>query len=264
MELRDLAVRILSADTIEDKLHFPEVLTDHHPGEPLFWDTPSRPKEMGFQKHSRKDKLPKPHELIHQDKRAICMHRFAGHELLAVEIMAYALLAFPNSPKHFRRGIANTLREEQEHVKLYMQQMKRLQIHFCDLPMHKHFWAYTPYLKTPEEYISVMSLTFEMANLDYAPMYGAAFEKAGDQESVNLMKRILADEIMHVSFGWNWLKKLKACGETQWSAWLKNLPSQIPIQRAMGREFQIDNRLQAGVSKQWIEQYQSSLLTSNR
>jgi hypothetical protein len=97
MELRDWAVRILSADTIEEKLLLPTELTDREAGEATFWDTPSRPENMHFQKHTRKEKLPSLNELKEQDKRAICLHRFAGHELLAVEIMAYALLAFPES-----------------------------------------------------------------------------------------------------------------------------------------------------------------------
>lgn len=257
MELRDWATRILSADTLEEKLLSPKELTDHNPGFPLFWKEPVRPPKMGFQKHSRKDKLPKLHELAHPDKRAICMHRFAGHELLAVEIMAYALLAFPETPKYFRRGLANTLKEEQQHVRLYLKQMTRLGIAFEDLPLHKHFWSYTPHLREPRHYISVMSLTFEMANLDYAPMYGAAFEECGDLDCAKLMKKILQDEIAHVCFGWNWLKKLKDPNQTQWDAWLNSLPPNLSPMRAMGKSFQKDHRKKAGISSQWIESFRS-------
>ncbi len=149
MQLREWATRILSADTLEEKLLDPKILTDDQPGLALFWDEPTRPPELQFQKHARKNKLPRLTELVHPDKRAICLHRFAGHELLAVEIMAYALLAFPEAPKHFRRGIANTLREEQEHVRLYLHEMKRFNITLQDMPLFRHFWAYTPslYLK---------------------------------------------------------------------------------------------------------------------
>ncbi len=110
MELRDWATRILSANTIEEKLCDSEVLTDHNPGPALFWDLPSRPPGMEFKRHSSKEKLPPFHEHHEADKRAACLHRFAGHELLAVEIMAYALLAFPEAPKHFRRGVAKFIR----------------------------------------------------------------------------------------------------------------------------------------------------------
>lgn len=259
MELREWAIRILSGDTLEEKLLDPEILTDQNPGSPLFWNEPTRPLGMQFQKHSRKDKLPRLPELFHRDKRAACLHRFAGHELLAVEIMAYALLAFPGAPKHFRRGIANTLREEQGHVRLYIEQLLRLGISFGDLPLYKHFWAYTPFLKTPQEYISVMSLTFEMANLDYAPLYGNAFSIHGDLESAHLMQLILEDEIRHVSFGWNWLKKMNPSESSHWKLWKESLPSNLPPARAMGVVFQEENRKKAGVSKEWLSQYKTFL-----
>jgi len=260
MELREWATRILSADTLEEKLFEPEILTDLAPGNPLFWDMPSRPAGMHFQKHTRKDKLPKLFELSSRDNRAVCMHRFAGHELLAVEIMAYALLAFPEAPKHFRRGVANTLKEEQGHVRLYMLQMERLGIRFTDLPLYKNFWSYTPFLKKPEEYLSVMSLTFEMANLDFAPIYGNAFLQAGDLECANLMDQILEDEIAHVAFGWNWLKKMKSENQTQWDAWQQALPERLSPKKAMGQNFHEEHRKAAGVSDDWIQSFKNSVI----
>lgn len=252
MELCAWAEHILSADTLEGKLFAPQDLTDREPGAPCFWNEPVRPTGMGFQKCLRKDKLPKKSELYEPDKRAICLHRFAGHELLAVEVMAYALLAFPSAPKHFRRGVAATLREEQGHVRLYCEQLERLGMQFGDAPLYRHFWSYTPYLKTPEQYLSVMSLSFEMANLDYAPFYGKAFEEAEDQLASQLMQQILKDEIAHVAFGWNWLKKFKHSDLSEWEAWRQNLPERFSPQRAMGAPFQEENRRRAGVSEQWL------------
>lgn len=253
MELRSWAERILSATTLEEKLLSPETLTDFAPGPVQLWTEPSRPPGMGFQKHHRKERLPPLSELRHPDKRAICLHRFAGHELLAVEIMAYALLAFPEAPAAFRRGVAHTLKEEQEHVRLYLERMRGLGVNFGDLPLYKHFWAYTPHLRTPVEYLSVMSLTFEMANLDFAPMYGTAFTKQGDEASAALMQRILADEIGHVSFGWNWLKKLKNTEESPWEAWTVALPPRMTPSRARGPSFNEEPRKKIGLPEDWIE-----------
>lgn len=253
MELREWATRILSADTLEEKLLVPDVLTDHAPGDPLLFSEPVRPSGMQFQKHTRKEKLPALHELRHPDKRAICLHRFGGHELLAVEIMAHALLAFPDAPKHFRKGIANTLREEQEHVRLYMQRMQAMGLQFGDLPLYRHFWAYVPHLTCPMRYLSVMSLTFEMANLDFAPLYKEAFAKAGDQLCAALMQRILEDEVSHVGFGIHWLKKFKAKEESPWEAWKSHLPPLMTPKRAKGVIFNEDPRRRAGVPEEWIE-----------
>jgi uncharacterized ferritin-like protein (DUF455 family) len=252
MEIRDLCIQILGGQTLEDKLFFPLDLTDNHPGSPLFWDLPSRPIGMEFKRHSRKEKLPPFHEHGSLDKRAACLHRFAGHELLAVEIMAYALLAFPEAPKHFRKGVANTLKEEQEHVKLYRTRLRELQLELGDLPLYKHFWSHTPFLKTPLQYVSVMSLTFEMANLDFAPLYGKSFQRHGDEASAALMDRILHDEMHHVSFGIHWLHKLKDPEESSWDSWRNNVPERLHLQRAQGFCFFEENRRKANVPEDWL------------
>lgn len=253
MELREWAIRILSADTLAEKLLEPGTLSDKEPGAPLFFEEPTRPPGMQFQRHTSREKLPSLHEHRHPDKRAICLHRFAGHELLAVEIMAHALLAFPDAPKHFRRGVAHTLQEEQEHVRLYVERMQQMGLRFGDLPLYKHFWAHVPHLTSPLRYVSMMSLTFEMANLDFAPMYGKSFAKAGDEESAALMQRILQDEIAHVAFGVGWLKKLKEKGEVEWEVWTNSLPPWMPPSRAKGFTVNEESRRRAGVSDEWIE-----------
>ena len=104
---------------------------------------------MGFQFRRREGKLP-PFE-SHRDpnNRAACLHRFAGHELLAVEIMAYALLKFPDAPPHFRKGLAHTLKEEQEHVRLYIKELTRLGIKFGDLPLSIATFGATPPILIP-------------------------------------------------------------------------------------------------------------------
>lgn len=255
MEIRDWCIRILSGDTLEEKLLNPPSLTDHDPGPAILWDTPSRPIGMEFKKHSRKEKLPKLHEHASADKRAICLHRFAGHELLAVEVMAYALLAFPEAPKHFRKGLANTLKEEQEHVRLYTKRLLEMGIQFGDMPLYKHFWAYTKFLHSPLEYVSVMSLTFEMANLDFAPLYEQSFLAHGDLDSARLMRQIFEDEISHVSFGMHWLNKMKSPLESSWNCWRDHTTDYLPVSRARGILLQEEPRKKAGVPQDWIEEF---------
>lgn len=257
MEIREFAIRILSADTMEEKLFAPESLTDHAPGAPLIFNEPVRPKGMEFTKRTKEQKLPRLSELHSPECRAVCLHRFAGHELLAVEIMAYALLAFPDAPSAFRRGVAHTLQEEQGHVKLYMNRLEGLGLHFGDLPLYKHFWLHVPYLSSPLHYLSAMSLTFEMANLDFAPMYGSAFSKVDDLQSAELMAQIVADEIRHVSFGYRWLEKLKHKSEDGWTAWLSHLSEKLEPKRARGMQFQEENRRKAGIPDAWIDNLKS-------
>lgn len=258
MELRQWAISILSATSIEDKLYSPPSLSDHNPGSAKSWDTPSRPQGMHFRPHARKnDKLPAFHKHEKKDNRAVCLHRFAGHELLAIEFMAYTLLAFPKAPKHFRKGVASTIKDEQRHLSLYMKRLKEMGLAFGDLPLFKHFWAYTKHLKSPLHYVSVMNLTFEMANLDFAPMYGASFERFGDKKSAQLMQTILEDEIQHVRFGWHWLQRLKQKDLSPWDAWRQSSTQFLTPKRARGFIIHREPRIQAGIPEDWIEKIQS-------
>jgi uncharacterized ferritin-like protein (DUF455 family) len=251
MELREWAIRILSADTLEEKLLCPPILTDHDPGPPLTFNEPIRPLGMGFNKRTKEQKLPPFHALNTEENRAVCLHRFAGHELLAVEIMAHALTAFPDAPKTFRKGVAHTLKEEQGHVRLYMERMGELGLQFGDLPLFKHFWNHVPYLTSPIRYVSAMSLTFEMANLDFAPLYGRSFAGFGDHKSADLMAQIVKDEINHVSFGYSWLNKFK--GENDdWNAWIASLSPKLSPKRAKGFVLMEENRKKAGIPDRWI------------
>ena len=258
MELREWVKSILEADTLEGKLARPQELTDDEPGSPLIWKEPVRPPGMGFSLIRKEDKLPSFQEHHDSDKRAICLHRFAGHELLAVEIMAFTLLAFPDAPKHFRKGLANTLHEEQGHVRIYMDRMSQLGVNFGDLPLYRHFWKHTPFILSPVHYVSMMSLTFEMANLDFAPMYGKSFLRHGDTESAKLMATILEDEVSHVSFGWNWLKKLKERDTSEWDVWQNSLSHLLTPRRARGFVLNEKSRLEAGIPLEWIVNLKNS------
>lgn len=254
MELREWALKILSAESLEDKLFQPEEISDDFPGPPLIFKEPCRPPNMRFGRHSKEQKLPPFQDLHREENRAICLHRFAGHELLAVEIMAYTLLALPDASPTFRKGVAHVMQEEQGHVQLYMDRLKTLGVSFGDLPLYRHFWTHTPQITSPLRYISMMSLTFEMANLDFAPIYGKIFSKFGDMDSAAVMATIVKDEISHVRFGWQWLKRLKAHNESEWEAWENVLQTTLLTpKRAKGFFMHQETRQKAGISSEFIE-----------
>lgn len=253
MELHQWAHQILSGETLEEKLHVPQILTDDNPGPAKRFIEPARLPSMRFQKKKKEEKLPSFHDHDDPYKRAVCLHRFANHELLAVEIMAYTLLAFPDAPKTFRKGLAHVMKEEQTHVKLYMNRMAEMQVRFGDLPLYQHFWKHTPHITSPLHYVSMMSLTFEMANLDFAPVYGKSFLTAGDIASSELMATIWRDEVNHVRFGWQWFKRWKDDTTGEWEEWQKILSTTLlNPKRARGFFIHKEPRLNAGISQDFI------------
>jgi uncharacterized ferritin-like protein (DUF455 family) len=261
-ELRQFAQRVLHADTLEDKLWLPEggiaALTDEAPGEPVQWSEPGRPAELKIASRKDRKKLPALASLDRPDMRVRVLHTFANHELMAVELMAWALLAYPEAGTAFRRGLAHILADEQRHLRLYMDRIEAHGAHFGDLPVNDHFWRCAPSLTTPLKWVSAMNLVFEQANLDFAPVFGEQFERVGDTASAELMKVIEHDEIHHVGFGAHFLKQHTPQGRSSYDVWVENLTFHNSPDRARGTEFNAAARLESGLDEEFVERVRSA------
>ena len=264
VELREFAERILCATTLEEKLIDPpgERLTDERPGPAWnFAAEPGRPAELRF-KSSGSDKagtagkaeFPGLHGLDNEAGRGKVLHFFANHELLATELMALALLRFPDAPPAFRRGVLHTLREEQEHVRLYLDRMKACGIRFGELPVSGYFWRSVAPMRQPMDFVTGLSLTFEQANLDFARVFSRGFAEAGDLETSALLQRILHDEIGHVAHGLKWFRRWKDPSSSDWDAFCGSLRFPLSPQRAKGVEFNLEARRAAGLEPEFIAQ----------
>lgn len=254
MELREFAERVLLATTLEEKLRAPDVITDEHPGAALLTiEAPGRPVELQFKAQgSGKADFPGAHRLEKEQERGKLLHFFANHELLATELMALALLRFPDAPAAFRRGLLQTLRDEQEHTRLYMERMRACGIQFGELPVSGYFWRSVATMESPLDYVSRLSLTFEQANLDFCRHFARGFETVGDAETSALLEKIYRDEIGHVAYGLKWFRKWKNPGESDWEAFCRQLKFPLSPQRAKGLTLNVEGRRAAGLDDNFV------------
>src|SRR5690606_4659271 len=155
------------------------------------------------------------------------LHAFANHEMLAMELMALALLRFPDAPPAFRLGLAHTLLEEQEHLRLYLARLAALGVSLGDHPLSAFFWTHLRALRSPQELVAAMSLTLEQANLDHARAAADAFTAIGDHETAAVLERVLRDEIGHVAHGVRWLERWREPDESAWAAYRRWLPAPL-------------------------------------
>lgn len=250
-------MRVFSADTLEEKLVHPEDglkgLTDREPGSAVAWRSPPRSGKIQVAPKNTRIKFPSPRSLQQKDMRIRCLHAFANHELMALEMMAWALLAFPEADKNFRRGLASVLMDEQRHFSLYSKRLEEMGASFGDLPVNDHFWRAAKDIHNPLEWVCLMHLTFEQANLDHAPFFARQFRGVEDEESARLMDVIFHDEIGHVRFGSHWLKEYQSEDESLFQAFLKNCSTQNMPDRARGMEFQEEARRKAGLDDEFIK-----------
>ena len=256
MELREFATRVLHADTLSGKLWLPasgaDALTDRDPGPPAAWSAPGRPAQLQIASRSERKKLPAPGALHDPDMRVRCLHTFANHELMAIELMAWALLAYPDAGVAFRRGLVHILIDEQRHLQLYIDRIAALGEQFGNLPVNDHFWRCAPSLTTPLKWVCAMNLVFEQANLDHAPVFARHFDEVGDHASADLMRVIEHDEIHHVAFGAHFLAQSTPDGRSPYDVWVENLTFHNTPDRARGAEFNAAAREAAGLDESFI------------
>lgn len=254
MELRDFAEQILFATTLEAKLRAPEAITDERPGQPILAPAaPGRPADLHFKPPgSRKADFPSTHRLEKLSERGRLLHFFANHELLATELMALALLRFPEAPAAFRRGVLQTLQDEQEHTRLYVERMKSCGIEFGELPVSGFFWRAISGMESPMDFVAGLSLTFEQANLDFSRHFARAFAAVGDTECAQLLDRIHRDEIGHVASGLKWFRRWKNPDQSDWEAFCRQLKFPLSPQRAKGVPLDVEGRRAAGLDSSFI------------
>ena len=162
--------------------------------------------------------FPGTRHLEQNHERGRLLHFFGNHELLATELMALVLLKFPDAPTAFRKGVLQTLKDEQEHTRLYMERMKTCGVELGDFPVSGYFWRCVAPMAHPIDYVARLCLTFEQANLDFAGFYGRNFAAVGDTGSAKLLEKIYRDEIGHVAYGLKWFRRWKNPGESDWEA----------------------------------------------
>ncbi len=256
MELRELAERVLLATTLEEKLHCPAAITDEKPGAAIVAPSaPGRPPELRFKPQgSGKGEFPGTNQLEDARERGRLLHFFANHELLATELMALVLLRFPDAPAAFRRGVLQTLKDEQNHTRLYIDRMQECGVHFGELPVSGYFWRAISGMESPMDYVAGLSLTFEQANLDFARKFSADFQTVGDAASARLLEKIYQDEIAHVAYGLKWFRRWKNPTQTDWEAFCRQLRFPLSPARAKGPVINFDGRRSAGFESRFIDE----------
>jgi uncharacterized ferritin-like protein (DUF455 family) len=254
MELREFAHQILFGTTLAEKLAAPGLITDERPGPALAGPpAPGRSANLQFKPHAAgKSEFPGLHRLEDTAERGKLLHFFANHELLATELMALVLLKFPDAPAAFRKGVFQTLQDEQEHTRLYIERMKSCGIQLGDLPVSGYFWRCVAPMEHPIDYVAGLCLTFEQANLDFAGHYGRSFNQVGDGDSARLLEKIYRDEIGHVAYGLKWFRRWKNPAQSDWDAFCQTLKFPLSPQRAKGFALNIAGRRAAGLDPAFI------------
>src|SRR5580700_5682675 len=191
-------------------------------------EAPGRPPELRIV-----SKAGKTRGLAAPSGRARALHTFFHHELQAAELMAWAVLAFPEAPREFRAGLVRIALDEIRHMHLYAGQIARLGFGIGEFTVRDWFWERVPRCADPVAFVATMGLGVESANLEHTASFAARFREAGDEEGARVQELVGREEIAHVRFGMRWFAEFT--GGLDFDRWCEALPEPLSPMLMRGR-----------------------------
>jgi uncharacterized ferritin-like protein (DUF455 family) len=216
---------------------------------PLRIAGPGRAAELRVS--TEKTKTPRPGALRDPKRRAELLHTFFHHELQAAELMCWAILAFPETPAAFKRGLFGVCQDEIRHMRMYAAHIKALGCALGDFPVRDWFWARAPAAATPAAFVALMGLGFEAGNLDHTRRFAERFRAAGDEAGAVLQETVAREEIPHVAFAAHWFRRFE--GELSFERWCAALPPPLSPMVMRGDPIDRAARAQAGFPEPFLD-----------
>ena len=137
-------------------------------------------------------------------------------------------------------------------MRMYADHLAHLGYSFGDFPINDWFWTRITTATTRLQYVAVMGLGFEGANLDHTQRFAQRFRKAGDDRGARLQERVGEEEIPHVAFGAHWFKSFSG-GELTFEAWQAALPPPLSPMLMRGKPVHQEARYRAGFPKDFVD-----------
>ncbi len=133
------------------------------------------------------------------------LHAIAHIEFMAIHLAWDIIYRFPDMPDAFYRDWLQVADEEVLHFSLLRQRLIDLGSDYGELPVHKGLWKIAE--DTADNLLARLALVprcMEARGLDVTPGMIRKLEQTSDPASVEILTRILNDEVGHVKIGSRW------------------------------------------------------------
>jgi uncharacterized ferritin-like protein (DUF455 family) len=164
--------------------------------------------------------------------------------------MLWALLAFADAEEPFRRGLVRICLDEVRHMNAYREQIERLGFRVGGFPVRDWFWERVPSCASKLEFVALMGMGLEGANLEHAPHFGERLRAAGDTEAAAVQDMIAREELAHVRFAVTWFERW-TLGQS-FEVWCASLPAPLSPLMMRGKSFDRAARLRAGMHPDFV------------
>lgn len=136
------------------------------------------------------------------------LHRHMNNETGALEIAAQCLADFPDAPWDLRMRLARQAADEARHASILYRRLLELGGKKGEFPVNNYEWGVTGMLDNLPARLAVQNRTFEAGLIDLLGSLRNTWREAGDEVTATLLDGILADEITHVRFANQWIRRL--------------------------------------------------------
>lgn len=166
-------------------------------------DRPARPASPELLPPGR---MPKRGKIGSERSRIAMLHALAHIEFVAIDLAFDLIGRFGDQfPPDFTSEWMKVGADEAMHFALLDRRLHQLGSHYGALPAHDGLWeAAEETAGDALARLAIVPMVLEARALDITPATVERFEGAGDMTSGRMLRRIVADEIRHVSAGTTW------------------------------------------------------------
>jgi hypothetical protein len=138
------------------------------------------------------------------------LHRHMNNEVGALEIAAQCLVDFPDADWELRMCLARQIFDESRHVRGLHRRLKELGGYKGEFPIANYEWCVTNMCDNLAARLAIQNRTFEAGQMDLLGNLRNTWRSVGDETTAALLEDILADEISHVRFANQWIRRMVA------------------------------------------------------
>lgn len=165
--------------------------------------------------------------------------------------MCWAILAYPQAPEEFRKGLLRIFKDEVRHMKMYQDYIESLGFSLGQFEVRDWFWERVPTCDSPLQFVAFLGMGLEGANLDHTARFSAWLRTVGDTKGAELQEQVGREEIAHVRFANRWFETWT--GGIDFEQWRKTLPPPLSPLLLRGKNIQVSARLKAEFPLAFVE-----------
>lgn len=136
------------------------------------------------------------------------LHRHMNNETGAIEIAAQCLVDFPEAPWDLRMQLARQCYDESRHVSALYRRLRELGGRKGEFPISNYEWCVTGIQDTLAGRLAIQNRSFEAGLMDLLGNLKKQWRAVGDETTAEVLENILVDEVGHVRFANQWIRKM--------------------------------------------------------